>query len=175
MAGATVAEAETEIDVAEGFHYVLNVLGHQLDRAAMSGSAHPLFLPGVPPVRKLFFDNPDTDYHVARIDGLRSYRIRGHRGTATYLAFCVYAGSPAKGQPTRVANLADTDIEFAPDGSFEVTLSPDARTGNWIELAPDAHAVFARQYFLDRTAERPARTAIEALDEAESSARSAAD
>jgi hypothetical protein len=74
-----------------------------------------------------------------------------------------------------VANLADTDIEFAPDGSFEVTLSPDARTGNWIELAPDAHAVFARQYFLDRTAERPARIAIEALDEAESSARSAAD
>jgi hypothetical protein len=42
VAGATVGEAETEIDAAEGFHYVLDVLGDQLDRAAMSGSAHPV-------------------------------------------------------------------------------------------------------------------------------------
>lgn len=248
-AGRTVADIGrpgTDIDVAEGFRYVLNVLGDQLDRATLSDSGHPVFLPGITPVRKLFFDNPDTDYDTALITGDRTYRISGFRGTATYLAFCVYSGrgpgsgsaasadpstgpgpgpgagtasaggaaagiasdsdaGPASGldsgsgaRPagvaagpgpdidtaaaadagpgagatghggTRVANLADTDMVFGPDGSFELTLSPTepsgngSNGGNWIRLDPEAHAVIARQYFLDRATERPARYRIEA-------------
>ena len=84
--------------MAEGFRYVLNVLSDQLDRATMRGSSRPQFLPTVTPVRKLFFDNPDTDYDTAMIRGDRSYRIRGHRGTPTYLAFCVYSGNIAEGR-----------------------------------------------------------------------------
>lgn len=167
-AGATVAQLAGdghEVDVAEGFRYVLHVLSDQLDRAALRDTAHPLFLPGVTPVRKLFFDNPDTDYDTALIRGDRTYRIAGQRGRATYLAFCVYSGRVADGEPTRVANLADAGMSFEPDGSFEVTLSPTEHPGNWIPLEPDAHAVIVRQYFLDRDAEAPARYRIEAVDD----------
>jgi uncharacterized protein DUF1214 len=155
-----------DVDVVEGFRYVLNLLGDQLDRSTLRDSGHPVFLPGVTPVRKLFFDNPDTDYDTAFIMGDRTYRIVGTRGTATYLAFCAYSGGL---DATRVANLADADMAFAPDGSFELTLSPTepAANGpagrNWIRLEPGAHTLIARQYFLDRASERPARYRIEAV------------
>jgi hypothetical protein len=167
-AGARVAELSTggaDVDVAEGFGYVLAVVGDQLDRAAMRASSRPVFLPGITPVRKLFFDNPDTDYDTALIRGDRSYRIRGRRGTAAYLAFCVYSGNVTRGEQTRVANLSDADMVFASDGTFEVVLSATPHPGNWIALEPDAHAVFARQYFLDRERETSAEYTIELLDE----------
>jgi hypothetical protein len=167
-AGGTVTEITRvrdfeDIDVLEGYRYILAVLAEQLDRMALRGSAHPLFLPGVTPVRKLFFDNPDTDYDTALITGTRTYRIHGHRGTPTYLAFCVYSGNMAKGERTRVDNLADTDMVFGPDRSFEVTLSADEQPGNWIPLDPRANTVIARQYFLDRATEIPARYAIDVV------------
>jgi hypothetical protein len=176
-AGRSVGGMGDEVDVAEGFRYVLNVLGDQLDREALRDSSQPLFLPGITPVRKLFFDNPDTDYDTASITGDRTYRITGTRGTATYLAFCAYSGGPDE---TRVANLADADMAFEAEGSFEVTLCPTELSPteppangsygsngvagrNWIRLDPDAHTVIARQYFLDRATERPARYRIEAV------------
>ncbi len=60
-AGRSVGGVGDEVDVAEGFRYVLNVLGDQLDRETLRDSTQPLFLPGITPVRKLFFDNPDAD------------------------------------------------------------------------------------------------------------------
>ncbi|GAA4519734.1 MULTISPECIES: DUF1214 domain-containing protein [Nonomuraea] len=167
-AGETVAGLagpDAGVDVAEGFRYVLHVLADQVDRAGTRDSGRPLFLPGVTPVRKLFFDNPDTEYDIALISSRRSYRIRGDRGTVPYLAFCVYGASTGDGRPTRVTNLNDERIAFGPDGSFEITLSPEARPGTWIPLAPGAHTVIARQYFLDRARDRPARFTIEALDD----------
>ena len=139
-----------------------------LDRATVRDSDQPLFLAGITPVRKLFFDNPDADYDTALVTGDRGYRIVGERGTAAYLAFCVYSGAgPGTGSGgTRVANLSDVEMAFEPDGSFEIVLSPTRphpNGRNWIRLAPDAHTVIARQYFLDRATERPARERIEAL------------
>ncbi|HEY8527267.1 MAG TPA: DUF1214 domain-containing protein [Acidimicrobiales bacterium] len=177
-AGRTVAALDrpaaapggADVDVAEGYRYVLDLLADQLDRAALRDSGRPLFLPGVTPVRKLFFDNPDAAYDTALITGDRTYRITGTRGTVTYLSFCVYAGGPVEG--TRVTNLADADMAFGPDGSFELTLSPDEPPGppgggpsgtNWIRLDPDAHTVIARQYVLDPGREQPAHYRIEAV------------
>ena len=168
-AGAVAAGIEggaPAIDVAEGFQYVLNVLSDQFERATMPPSAHPQFLPAVTPVRKLLFDNPDTDYDIAPIRGDRTYRITGRRGTSTYLAFCVYSGTPTAGRRTRTTNLADADMEFGRDGSFEVVLSATEMPGNWIRLEPDAHAVFARQYFLDHACEQRAQYTIATVDPA---------
>ncbi len=36
-----------DIDIAEGFHYVLDVLGHQVERSTMRASDRPQFLPGI--------------------------------------------------------------------------------------------------------------------------------
>ena len=161
---AALAGTAAATDLAEGFGYVLQVLSDQLDRAAVRRSSRPLFLPAITPVRKLFFDNPDTSYDTAFVDPRRPYRIRGRRGGVTYLSFTVYAGNIAKGEPTRVANLNDTAMRFGTDGSFTLTLSANEQAGNWLPLAPDAHTVIARQYFLDRNVEESASYTIEALD-----------
>lgn len=171
QAGRTVERLEGRvppIDIAEGYRYVLHLLADQLDRSALRASNHPLFLPAVSPTRKLLFDNPDAHYDVAAIRGDRRYRITGRRGDVTYLAFCVYAGDGdgGNGAGTRVANLADVDIDVASDGTFEVRLSADEQPGNWIPLAPDAHTVIARQYVTDPRTQTPAAYVIEADDQA---------
>ncbi|WP_149259890.1 DUF1254 domain-containing protein [Actinomadura sp. K4S16] len=158
------ADGMPAVDVAEGFGYLLNVLTDQFERASLRRSRHPVFLPGVTPVRKFFFDNPDTDYDIAVLGGASRYRIRGNRGTSAYLAFCVYSAMGRDGT-TRLVNLSDRDIRFSPGGDFEVILSPEEAPGDWLRADAGSRAVIARQYFLDRDAEVPARYRIEALDE----------
>ncbi|MES9538863.1 DUF1254 domain-containing protein [Actinomadura sp. NPDC000600] len=158
------ADGMPAIDVAEGFGYLLNVLTDQFERASLRRSRHPVFLPGITPVRKFFFDNPDTDYDIAVLGGASRYRIRGNRGTSAYLAFCVYSAMGRDGT-TRLVNLSDRDIRFSPGGDFEVILSPEEVPGDWLRADAGSRAVIARQYFLDRDAEVPARYRIEALDE----------
>ena len=158
------ADGMPAIDVAEGFGYLLNVLTDQFERASLRRSRHPVFLPGVTPVRKFFFDNPDTDYDIAVLGGASRYRIRGNRGTSAYLAFCVYSAMGRDGT-TRLVNLSDRDIRFSPGGDFEVILSPEEVPGDWLRADAGSRAVIARQYFLDRDAEVPAEYRIEALDE----------
>lgn len=166
-AGGTVADladGAPAVDVAEGFGYILNVLTDQFERAALRRSRHPVFLPGVTPVRKFFFDNPDTDYGIAALGGARRYRIWGNRGTSAYLAFCVYSAMNRDGE-TRLVNLSDRDIGFSPGGDFEVILSPEEVPGDWLRVDADSRAVIAREYFLDRETEVPAEYRIEAVDE----------
>ena len=150
-----------EIDVAEGLRFVLTVVGDQLDRAALRDTSRPLFLPGITPVRKLFFDNPDTDYDTAFVRGNRDYVVRGTRGSATYLSFCLYSGNPGRGQATRATNLPDADMKFEDDGSFELRLSATEQPGNWLRLEPDSHLLIARQYYLDRETAVPAAYRID--------------
>lgn len=161
---AADADAIPAVDVAEGFGFLLNVLTDQFERAALRRSRHPVFLPGVTPVRKFFFDNPDTDYDIAVLGRARRYRIWGNRGTSTYLSFCVYSAMGRDGT-TRLVNLSDDDIAFSPGGDFEVILSPEEAPGGWLRVDADSRAVIARQYFLDRETEVPAEYRIEALDD----------
>jgi hypothetical protein len=163
------------IDVLEGFRYVLHVLGNQVDRWTARESAHPRFSPAATAgSRKLFFDNPDTDYETVAVSSRRRYRIRGRRGTEAYLAFCVYSGDPLTTGSTRKVNLSDAEIAFDDDGSFEIICSRDRPPldasdtrpgGNWLPLDPDAHVLFARRYHFDRAVDESASYEISALDE----------
>ncbi len=128
----------------------------------------------VTPLRKLFFDNPDTDYDAVAVTSRQRYRIRGRRGTEAYLAFCVYSGDPFSTGTTRKVNLSDAEMVFDDDGSFEIICSRDRPAldradtttgGNWLALDPDAHALFARRYHFDRGVEEPARYDISVLDD----------
>ncbi len=54
-------------------------------------------------------------------------------------------------------------MTFAPDGTFEVTVSSDPRPGNWLALAPDSSLLTVRQNFADRNRETPATVTIERI------------
>ena len=152
---------------AEGFRYLTRLLSAGLDmHLEHADSARPCFTRMLTPTRKFMGDNPDTHYDYVRLDGSRSYRVRGTRGGCVYLAFCTHDEQP-DGSPSVGVNLSDRDMQFDDDGSFEIVLSaerPDSAP-NWIRLAPETRSMIVRHYYPDRHHERPARYEIEALPE----------
>ena len=136
------------LDVVEGYRYVGQVLGVVSELLIEADPDHPRLASMASPARKLQGDNPDALYHYARIRGDRSYRISGSVGEAVYTSFTVHArdeGGAIAG--TVLTDVNDRDFKVGADSHYEVVLSADRPTGNWIELHPDAYCVIVRSYF----------------------------
>jgi hypothetical protein len=155
------------VDVAEGYRHLTHLLSYAFDLYLEADADRPAFTPLASATRKILGDNVDSRYHFAPLRGGRAYRIRGVRGDAVYLAFCVYGGKPDGEWSERVvANVSQRDLDFAADGSFEIVLAPEpipGVTGRHVRLDPDAVCVIARQYFAEPLWARPASFTIEAL------------
>jgi hypothetical protein len=55
-------------------------------------------------------------------------------------------------------------LDIAPDGTFEIVLSPDEHGGTWLRLEPDAVCAITRDYLDDPVNGRRAEWHIEAVD-----------
>jgi hypothetical protein len=107
-------------------------------------------------------DNPDTIYLYSALRGDATYRIYGNRGTAHHFDVQVQRGHFAEAPDFSIVSTANgSELEAAPDGTFELVLSPERHEGNWLELEPDAEWLCIRQYFYDWESERPADLIIE--------------
>ena len=155
--------------VSDGYQHLTHLLGYAFDLYLEADAERPAFTPLASPTRKILGDNVDSLYFFAPLRGDRSYRIAGVRGDGIYLAFCVYGGRPDGEWSERVvANVSQRQLTFAPDGRFELVLSPDPPpqgAANWARLEPDAVCVITREYFLDRATATPSRFQIEAIDQ----------
>jgi hypothetical protein len=60
--------------------------------------------------------------------------------------------------------LNDAEIQYEPDGSFEIIVSEKEQPGNWLRLASDTSQVLLRQTFLHKESEKPVQVSIECLD-----------
>ncbi|MBM3131438.1 MAG: DUF1214 domain-containing protein [Chloroflexi bacterium] len=145
-----------DIDIIEGYRYLLHLASAGIDFYLEGNPEHPEFVKMVSPIRKFGGDNPDAIYHFTRIRGDRSYRITGKRGRECYLSFTVHGRIAEEklglaAEPV-LADVNDRNMKIAPDGSFEVILSPEEHRGNWIQLQPTAASVIVRHYFeLEKT------------------------
>ena len=160
-----------ELEVVEGFRYVMHLLSEASDLHLEGDTERPSFTKMVWDGRKYLGDNPDAIYYQAKIRGDRRYRITGRMHQQCYVSFTVHGPDPAGGINGPVlADINDNDLGVAADGSFELILSPDEQPGTWVQLPPNATTVFVRNYFLE---ERSAQTDpaihvelhIEALDD----------
>lgn len=163
-AGELVEKATKDsdfLDRTEGYRHTLRLLHHSLDIFMENADPlRPIFKRAITPTVKYFGDNPDVFYDYAPVEGSQTYRIRGNRGTVTYLGFIIYR----KSKDNRIAfNISDSDIKVESDGSFEIILSPEKQEGNWFELDSMASEVVARQYFLNMDSETPATYEIECI------------
>ncbi|MBI4515681.1 MAG: DUF1214 domain-containing protein [Deltaproteobacteria bacterium] len=140
-----------EIGVIESFRYLLHLTSAATDFYLEGDPERPEFVRMVSPTRKLGGDNPDATYHFARVRPDRSYRISGKRGRECYFSFSVHGriSEDRLGMTAEplLADVNDRSLTIAPDGSYELILSPDERSGNWIPLAPNAASVIVRHYF----------------------------
>jgi hypothetical protein len=170
-AGETICSptgARTPQERAEGFRYLTRLLGAGLDmHLEHADPARPFFTEMLTPTRKFLGDNPDTRYDYVKLQGDHTYRVWGTRGTAIYLAFCVYGKKP-DGNPNIGSNLSDSDMHFEEDGSFEIIMSAKKPEGakNWLQLSEETTSMIVRQYYMDYANETQATLHVETLEPA---------
>ncbi len=151
---------------AEGYRYL-----SRLARAGLEGFLEdadpeaPVLKRVVHETVKMGADNPDNYYQNASISGACEYRIRGNRGTVSYLAFGTQAGHYGQGggmPPTGF--LEASSLELDERGDFEIAVSCQRRPGNWLPMTPETGLLIVRQTFLDRATEKLATLRIERVD-----------
>jgi Protein of unknown function (DUF1214) len=171
LTNVILEDAETDAEVLDGLRVLARITALCEELSLDADPAAPRFFAMNTPVRYVGGPNPDGEYHLGMIDGRRRYRIRGNRGTVTYLGFQVLAGTGLT--PRRQAvYVGDRTMTFGADGSYELVLStmePSAAElgeAEWVQIPEDASAVVTRQYVADRSSERLATYTIETLDPA---------
>jgi hypothetical protein len=143
----------TPVDRAAGFQYLSRYIGKALDeKLEFDDPLVPELRHLQTPTSKSFGDNPDCTYLGATIDGGRTYRIVGNRGTVSWVSFAV--GFSA---------INDADLVTEWDGSFEIVVGPEEHDGNWLRTSPGRAQLFIRQFFGHWDTEVPMRIRIEPI------------
>ena len=150
-----------DLDAIEGRRFLLRMLAESVDVFVEHSTVDaPEFRHAEGPHRKMFADNPDTDYLRApiRLDDGRVYALRGRIPTGT-----CYAGILLYGKGGRIGNrFVDRDIPVDTDGRFDIRIATTAQEGFPTLVGDgDETAVMVRQYFTDRGAEEPLEVSIE--------------
>jgi len=133
-----------EIDRAEGLRHLA-----RMSTLALFGSLenkdplHPYLWPALDPHRKMGGDNPQGLYLSGPINGTDTFRLRGTRGSARWVSIIVGQSGP----PPFGSALFLPDLEVEPDGTFEVSVSPDPRPGNWLRSDAISTGLLVRQFF----------------------------
>jgi len=151
---------------AEGFRYLSRLLRIALEmHVEFADPAFPGFFSPSHETAKIGADNPDNLYRYARLDGNAAYRIRGRRGTVSYLSFGTQKGGyETDGRMVQTGFIDSNRLVVDADGGFEIVLSAQPHDGNWVRMEPATNALVVRQTFLDRKTETPAELQIERLD-----------
>ena len=168
-AGAAIMRPETPatpLDRAEAWRFLSRLARVGLEmNVECADPDFPVFYRATHDTIKILGDNPDTNYANATISGTRRYRLTGRRGTAPCLTFGTKANRLAtEGTLASTGELDALDMQFEPDGRFEIALSRDPQPGNWLPLAADSTMLLVRETFLDRRSETPTSLAIDCLD-----------
>jgi hypothetical protein len=169
-AGAALSHGGAPRDAfqqAEGYRYLSRLTRAGLEAfVEHADPERPTLRHVVHETIKMGSDNPDNQYLHASIDGRRSYRLRGRRGTVNYLGFGTHVGHYGQGggmPPTGYVEASE--LEIAGDGSFELIISAERHEGNWLPMTEETGTLIVRQTFLDRDEETPASLSIDPLDE----------
>ena len=165
-AGAQILRPEAPADAmtrAEGWRYLTRLLRIGLEmHLEFADPDFPGFFAPSHETGKIGADNPDNLYLMGRINGRNEYVIRGERGSVPYLSFGSQKGGyETNGRMEQTGFLDAAQLQLDAEGHFEIVLSAEPQSGNWLRIEPDSNAVIVRQTFLDRKQERPARLTIE--------------
>lgn len=149
------APPPTERGLAEGYRYLMGFLYGSFERSFFGDPGFPYFRRAISPFDKSTIDNADAMYLDARIDGTRSYRIRGRvrdhrhwRGEAPagsgpiapqYVileAMGSYPGDSGQlgelfgGERFVTSSLDTSSLQVDEDGRFEILLGPALPEGH---------------------------------------------
>ena len=152
-------------DRAEGYRHLSRLVRLALERfVEHSDPERPRFYQMARADAKLGADNPDCRYQNCCLDGSLEYRIRGRRGSSTYLGIGSYFGSYGDPAPSGCSGYMDSaDLQVDADGRFEILVSAKPQSGNWLPMQPHTSSLIVREFFLDKATEIPVELEIECL------------
>ena len=143
----------SEADIAEGEHYLTHLIKVGLEIALDNDENSPHFSQLITPTQKFGGDGPDHFVFFAPLTGQRKYIIKGRRTGEVYLSFTVHTGERDSLWGTGiVSEMNDQRIDFDADGNYEITLSNEPQSGNWLPISDDTICVVTRHYFMNKRA-----------------------
>jgi hypothetical protein len=149
---------------AEGLQHLARVLATSLQWEIEGGDPDfPVFIPMDTTGAALCGPNPDNTYLWARVAPGRAYRIHGDLGGLYDINLSVFGGVRPDGGVHKTGDVGREQLEIATDGHFEVVISEDERSGNWIRLPERADHVWLRCYYADWRRHRPGCFRIERI------------
>jgi hypothetical protein len=154
------------LDIAEGYRMLTRLLRGSLENRLEYGyPAHPELICTCHETIKIVAENPDNLYLGSSIAGRYDYRVWGTRGEARWLSFNTFAagGFGSGNRRGTGTTLHEHQLDVAPDGTFELMLSQQPQSGNWLALEPDTTSLAIRQTFLRKGVDRPAELHIERI------------
>ena len=147
-------DARDARELVEGYRVLTRVVALCAELCVDVDAGAPRFFSMTTDTRQVGGPNPDGEYDLCSLMPGQVYRVRGRRGSSTYLGFQVMAGvglSPRR----QAAYLGDRDLLIEPDGRFEFVLAATAPVSGeqWLPIPEDASAIVVRQYVSDRSSE----------------------
>jgi hypothetical protein len=151
---------------AEGLRYLSRMARAALEwYVEFNDAAFPVLYQPAHETIKLGADNPDNIYQKAVIDGRFEYRLTGKRGSIDYISFATSKGSYAENFKQIETGFLDSNtIEIDAEGNFEIILSANEQSGNWLSMDTESESLLIRQTFLDRSLETSADIQIHRVD-----------
>jgi len=149
----------TPTDRAEGYRYLSMLVRNAFDVAIEDIDPDRPKFNWLTRRNKMGWDCPDALYAFVAIRDDATYRIRGRRGNVHFLGLQVMSGIRS------LHNSHADEWHLAPDGSFEIVVSPTRHDGNWLPLERGADTIWMRQFFYDWQHEEPASVWIDRIDD----------
>ncbi|CAM3047552.1 DUF1214 domain-containing protein [Prescottella defluvii] len=170
---------------AKGYRYLLNLLNAGLEQGVFTAD------PDFPEVghlqdntKRYATESPDCLFGHTELDPAGTYRVTGTGGRARYIGLTLYdtvrlyeKAQSGEDQPKdfRAAFKAATGstlgaisnpggITLQENGDFEVIISAEPYSTNWLPMHPQAGNIITRQYFYDWDDEEPYHISIERID-----------
>ena len=166
LRSAILADATSEQEAAEGMRFILRVLAMSQDVTGDGYPAAPHFARMDTGRRKVGGDNPDGEYYTLAWDGKRDYKISGNLGTADHLSFSVQAMQrTGRSKALGYANERTLGADKAGNYTLWLTAEKPEGPGFWVKTGPAAGfgSVLVREYFGDRSTEKPATLHVEVV------------
>ena len=113
-------------------------------------------------------ETSDAHYFQSMIDGVRTFRLKGRRGDAPFIEFTTYNGKVGlHAKSEQIASLTEQDLLVDDTGNYEIILSPNRYSGNWLRTTAETSVLYIREYTHDWSKTRETTFEISRLDGAD--------
>ena len=154
-----------ELDCAEGFRYLSRLTRAAFEQAfEAAGPDAPRIEPMYALRTSIAQRNPDQVYLRAALSGRHDYRLSGRRGSGGSLSFVTRSSGEGGTGEGLTGFLDHSELDCAPDGTFEVTVSVRRHPGNWLAMSPSSDLLMVRELFDDPRTAEPSVLEIESID-----------